>query len=149
MGKDLEVEDLSLHILDIVENSLRANARNIEIKLTEDGTRDKLILEIKDDGEGMSEETTQHALDPFFTTKNGKQVGLGLSFLAQSAEEAGGELRIESAIGEGTRVIADFRLSHIDRKPLGDIGETIRCLEATHPEVHFSFEHRSLGMDER
>jgi C4-dicarboxylate-specific signal transduction histidine kinase len=140
------MEDLSLHILDIVENSLRAKATTIVIRLTENMRSDTLVLEVIDDGEGMDEEGLRRSLDPFYTTKSGKRVGLGLPFLAQSAEEAEGSLKVESAIGEGTRVKAMFRRSHIDRKPLGDLKETVRTLKATHPEVSFSFEH--LTMDD-
>jgi signal transduction histidine kinase len=135
------MEDLSLHILDIVENSLRANARNIEVRLIEDQKKDKLVLEVTDDGEGMDEETLRQSVNPFFTTKEGKKIGLGLPFLAQSAEEAGGKLEVDSARGRGTRVVATFRLSHIDRKPLGNLEQTLRCLKATHPDVNLRFEH--------
>ena len=134
------MEDLSLHILDIVENSLRANAKNIQIKLTQSREKDLLIVEVADDGEGMDEETLKQAVDPFFTTKEGKRTGLGLPFLSQSAEEAGGKLEIESARGKGTKVIATFKLSHIDRKPLGNLQETVKCLKATHLDVNLSFE---------
>ncbi len=135
------MEDLSLHILDIVENSLRAKARHVMIRLTESKARDTLVLEVIDDGEGMDEAAVRRSLDPFYTTKTGKKVGLGLPFLAQSAEEAEGSLQVESTIGKGTRVTAIFKLSHIDRKPLGNLDETMRTLEATHPDVGFSFEH--------
>lgn len=133
------MEDLSLHILDIVENSLRANAKHIGIRLVQNKKKDELTLEVEDDGDGMSEETRRRSTHPFFTTKNGKKVGLGLPLLAQSAEEAGGTLEIESARGKGTTVVAVFRLSHIDRKPLGNLEETMRCLKMTHPEVNFHF----------
>jgi len=134
------MEDVSLHILDIVENALRAGARSVLVRLTEGKREDRLILEVIDDGEGMDEETKRRALDPFFTTKGGKRVGLGLPFLAQAAEEAGGRLEVKSAPGKGTTVIATFGLSHIDRKPLGNIEETLYCLKATHPDVCFRFE---------
>jgi signal transduction histidine kinase len=138
------MEDLSLHILDIVENSLRANATTVVIRLTESTKTNTLVLEVIDDGEGMDEETVCRSLDPFYTSKSGKRVGLGLPFLAQSAEEAEGSLQVESAIGEGTRITAIFKLSHIDRKPLGNLEETLRTLKATHPEVRFSFEHLTM-----
>jgi len=135
------MEDLSLHILDIVENSLRANATTIMIRLMENTANDTLVLEVIDDGEGMDEEGLRRSLDPFYSTKSGKRVGLGLPFLAQSAEEAEGSLQVESAMGQGTRVTATFKRSHIDRKPLGNLEETLHTLKATHPEVSFSFEH--------
>lgn len=134
------MEDVSLHILDIVENGLRAGAKHIVVRLTQRKQADRLVLEVIDDGKGMDEETKRRCLDPFFTTKEGKRVGLGLAFLSQAAEEAGGTLEVESAPGQGTRVIATFGLSHIDRRPLGDIKKTLYCLEATHPEVCFRFE---------
>jgi len=139
------MEDLSLHILDLVENSLAAKARNVAIRLREDGNADLLTLEIEDDGEGMEEEKKREALNPFFTTK-GKKTGLGLALLAQSAQEAGGRVELESRQGRGTKVTATFRLSHIDRRPLGDLEETLRCLRGTHPEVSISFAYdRSNG----
>ena len=134
------MEDVSLHILDIVENALRAEAKHIVIRLAQRKQGDRLVLEVTDDGKGMDEETKRQSLDPFFTTKQGRRVGLGLPLLAQAAEEAGGTLEVESAPGQGTRVIATFGLSHIDRRPLGDINKTLYCLEATHPEVCFRFE---------
>lgn len=136
------MEDLSLHILDIVENSLRANAKNIAIKLFEDKKKDILTLEIMDDGKGMDERMKKRVVNPFFTTKKGKKVGLGLPFLSQSAEEAGGKLEIKSMKGKGTKIRAIFGLSHIDRKPLGNINETIKCLKGVHPEINFSFEYK-------
>ena len=134
------MEDVSLHILDIVENALRAGANNVIIRLAQSKREDRLVLEVTDDGEGMNEETMSRSVDPFFTTKLSKRVGLGLPLLAQAAEEAGGKLEVQSAPGKGTRVIATFGLSHIDRRPLGNMEETLQCLKATHPEVCFRFE---------
>ena len=134
------MEDISLHILDIAENALRAGAKNVFIRLAQSRSDDRLVLEVTDDGEGMNDEARKRSVDPFYTTKRGKRVGLGLPLLAQAAEEAGGELEVQSAPGKGTKVIATLGLSHIDRKPLGNIDETLQCLRATHPEVCFRFE---------
>jgi len=134
------MEDISLHILDIAENALRAGAKNVFIRLAQSKRDDRLVLEVTDDGEGMNDEARKRSVDPFYTTKRGKRVGLGLPLLAQAAEEAGGELEVQSAPGKGTKVIATLGLSHIDRKPLGNIEETLQCLRATHPEVCFRFE---------
>jgi C4-dicarboxylate-specific signal transduction histidine kinase len=138
------MEDLSLNILDVVENSIRAKAKNVKIKLSENTWEDLLILEIGDDGEGMDEEMKKQCFDPFFTTKEGKIVGLGLSLLGQSAEETGGKLMVESTKGQGTKIVATYHLSHIDKKPLGDLNGTIRCLRETHPEINFSYEYLKI-----
>ena len=135
------MEDLSLHIMDIMENSIRAGARNILLRFTEDAARDDLVLEIEDDGKGMDEGTKRNALNPFFTTKEKKRFGLGLSLLSQAAQETGGGLRIESQPGKGTRIVATFHPSHIDMKPMGDINQTLRVLQLTHPDIHFRFDY--------
>ena len=135
------MEDISLHILDIAENSIRAKAKNINIILIEDRKTDLMTLTIEDDGVGIDDKTKEYALNPFFTTKKGKKVGLGLAFLAHSAEEAGGAMRIESEPGRGTKVIATFRLGHIDRRPLGNLNETIKCLKVTHPDINITSDH--------
>jgi len=123
-----EMEDLSLHILDIVENSIMASAGRVEISIELDTAADLLTLEISDDGRGMDEQTLKKALDPFFTTRTTRRVGLGLALLAQAARESGGEMDVSSRPNEGTRVRATFRLSHPDCKPMGDIAETIQTL---------------------
>jgi len=135
------MEDISLHILDIAENSIRAKARNINIMIIEDKKNDLMTLTIEDDGVGMNDIAKEHALDPFFTTKKSKKVGLGLAFIAHSAEEAGGAMSIESEPGRGTKVTATFRLGHIDRKPLGNLNETIKCLKVTHPDINITSDH--------
>jgi signal transduction histidine kinase len=136
------MEDLSLHILDIAENSITASAKRIEIRIEEDQAKDLLTIEIKDDGKGMDKQVLKKVLDPFFTTRTTRRVGLGLSLLAQAARETDGNLELDSRNGEGTTVRASFRLSHPDRKPIGDILETIRTLVIGHPEIDFMYEHK-------
>jgi len=131
-----------LHILDIVENSIRAHAKKIEIKIIEEKKKDLLTIEIIDDGKGMDKKTLKNVLDPFFTTKSTKRVGLGLSLLAQSAEESGGSIKIESKPGQGTKVKAVFGYSHIDRKPLGDVNESLKVLIAANPDINFIYEYQ-------
>jgi signal transduction histidine kinase len=135
------MQDLSLHILDIAENSIRAGAQKIRVDILEKPGEDLLRVCITDDGPGMDAETLSRAADPFFTSKPEKKVGLGIALLAQSAREAEGTLRIESKPGKGVVLTADFRMSHPDRKPLGDISGTIRILRFTHPETEFHFHH--------
>jgi len=137
------MEELSLHILDIVENSIAAGARHVEIRLYESRKEDRLSVEILDDGVGMSEAALRKATDPFFTTRSSRRVGLGLSLLEQAARAAGGTFRIESRPGAGTRVTALFQYSHLDRQPLGDIASTLLTLVTGNPEVEFSYEHRT------
>jgi len=137
------MEDLSLHILDIAENSIEARSKRIDIRVEENRLRDKLILEIVDDGRGMDKELLAKALSPFTTTKKAKRIGLGLPLLAQSAEATGGLLTVRSSRGRGTRIQATFKLSHIDLIPLGDIAQTLATLIAGHPEIDFSYAHKS------
>src|SRR3990170_1579774 len=119
------MEDISLHILDIAENAIRAGGTRIRIELREDTSNDRLTLSIEDNGRGMNRETVERSLDPFFTTKDGKDVGLGLSLLSQAAQQANGELIVDSEEGRGTKVTATFQLSHPDMKPIGDIFGTM------------------------
>lgn len=140
-----QMEDLSLHILDVAENSIVASAGKIEIRITEDKSNDLLTIEISDDGKGMDEQTLKKALDPFFTTRKTRRVGLGLSMLAQAARESGGQMDVRSRPNKGTVVRATFRPSHPDCRPMGDVAETIQTLIVSHPEIDFVFEHRSNG----
>jgi anti-sigma regulatory factor (Ser/Thr protein kinase) len=135
------MEDISLHILDIVENCIHAGARHVDITIVEDTGNDLLTVEVRDDGSGMNGEMARKSLDPFFSTK-GKKTGLGIPLLQQAARESGGDLVIDSKSGQGTKVVATFRYSHVDRKPIGDISETLRCLVAANPGVNFCYEYR-------
>ncbi len=131
------MEDLSLHILDIAENSIDAGASRVEIKVTVIITDDRLVLEISDNGRGMEEGAIRRVKDPFFTTKTVRRFGLGIPLLAQAAEECNGAFLIESHPGRGTVITAAFQNSHIDRKPLGDIGATMAVLIGGHPDIDF------------
>lgn len=141
------MEDLSLHVLDVVQNAVRAEARTIHIGLREDRRGERLTLTIGDDGRGMDRETARRATDPFFTTKGGKRVGLGLPFLAQAAEETGGRLTVRSSEGRGTAVRAVFRPAHPDMKPLGDLVETLAALVTAHPEIRFVCDVKTRDME--
>lgn len=125
------MRDISLHILDIVENSFDAGADKIEIGIVEDLTNNTLRLSVKDNGRGLTERETAQATNPFYTTKEKKRVGLGIPLLAQASREAGGEFHIQSQPGGGTTISASFIHDHIDRKPLGDIPETLVVLIAS------------------
>ncbi|MDY0044729.1 MAG: ATP-binding protein, partial [Syntrophales bacterium] len=129
------MEELSMHILDIADNSTRAGATHIRIIVNESKMRDTLAVTIADNGSGMDEETKMKARDPFFTTKTVRKIGLGIPLIEQAAKAAGGEFSIESEKGKGTCVTATFKLSHIDRQPLGRLVETIITLIAGNPTV--------------
>ncbi|RMD59340.1 MAG: ATP-binding protein [Nitrospirae bacterium] len=138
------MEDISLHILDIVENSIKAGASFITIKIKEDLINDLLTVEIIDNGIGIDKDEIKKVTDPFYTTGN-KKVGLGLSLLKQAVEEANGELIIDSEKGKGTKIKATFIHSHINRKPIGNIADTLITLIAGHPNIDFVYEHERTG----
>lgn len=133
------MEDLSLHILDVVENGIRAGADEIHVIL-KNGGGDSLTLLIRDNGCGMDEATASRAADPFYSTKEGKSFGFGISLLAQAAEETGGWLEVSSRPGEGTEVKALFHRDHIDMKPLGDLELTMNLLRLSHGDIRFHLE---------
>ena len=136
------MKDLSLHILDVVENSIRAEANRVKILVVEDEEKDMLTLKIEDDGKGMNKEILSRAAQPFFTSKPGRRVGMGLALLAQAAREASGKFEIASTPETGTRINATFLYGHLDRKPLGDIPATLETLIAGNPKVDFIYEYR-------
>ena len=138
------MDDISLHILDISENSIRAQATRIEIILTRDAKNDLFRVEVIDDGRGMDPETLAKVRDPFFTTK-GKKTGLGIPLLAQAAEQTGGTVSIESAPGTGTRVSITFTWSHVDRPAIGSMADTLLTLIAGHPDLDYVYEEREDG----
>lgn len=133
---------LANHILDIVENSTRAGAKLVEISIIEDAAADLLSLVIQDNGHGMSEEMQKKVLDPFYTTKTVRRIGLGLPLLKEAAERAGGIFLINSVENQGTTVTATFRLHHLDRQPLGAIKSTILILIISNSDVDFFYKHR-------
>jgi len=136
------LEDISLHILDIAENALKADASKIESYIIEDIQNDKLKIQILDNGKGMDEKMVQSVTDPFVTSRTERRVGLGLPLLAESARMTGGDVRIKSEPGKATAIDADFIYSSIDRKPLGDIVKTMMVLIAGNPGVDFYYSHQ-------
>jgi len=136
------MEDLSLHILDIVENSITAGATKIRIRIKEDTTENLLLIEISDNGKGMDDEMLKNALDPFHTTRTTRNVGLGIPLLADAAREAGGDISIKSVKEEGTTITATLPHDNIDRKPLGDIEKTLIVIIASNPGIDVIFEHK-------
>lgn len=141
------MKDLSMHIMDILQNSTRAQASNITLNVFEDQANDKLILQFIDDGCGMSSEMVQQITNPFFTTRTTRKVGLGIPLLKQNAELTGGSVQIDSIEGKGTEVTAIFGLTHIDRPPMGDLAGTIVLTAAAYPTIHFIFHYKRGEID--
>ena len=134
-----------MHILDIAENSIRASAKLVDVRISEDTSGDTLTVEIIDDGKGMNPTKASKVLDPFFTTKKVRNVGLGLPLFEQAAQTAGGHLSLKTEEGKGTRVLAVFKNSHIDRQPLGSMSDTITALVAGNPDIDFLYAHEKDG----
>jgi hypothetical protein len=119
------MRELSLHILDALENALEAGATLIELAVEEDLETDRLRITIHDNGRGMNEDQLARIFDPFFTTRGTRHVGLGIPLFKAAAERCNGDLTIASRLGEGTTLRATFQHSHIDRAPLGNITGTL------------------------
>jgi hypothetical protein len=141
------MEDLGAHIVDIVANSVTAGARNVHLTLAEDRDRDLLTLQIVDDGKGMDQEMASHVADPFFSTKTGRKVGLGIPLLKGTAELCDGRFYLKSEVGKGTEIFASFRLSHPDLPPLGNLKDTFLILIVSNPDVDFLLDGRIKGKD--
>ncbi len=133
--------ELSLHILDVLQNSIEAGAKRIELCIDEDQREDILRITVRDDGRGMSREMSQKVLDPFVTTRATRHVGLGLPLLAAAAQRCNGELSVDSTLGVGTTVTATFQLSHIDRAPLGNLVSTLLAVMLSDQDVDLHYTH--------
>lgn len=139
------MRELALHLLDIVENAVSAQADTIHISVEEDHSQDRLRMVVQDNGAGMDAETAARAADPFVTGRTTRKVGLGLPLLKAAAEACQGGLSIQSELGKGTEICVTFQLSHIDRMPLGDLASTLLALVVGSPEVHWVFNYRVNG----
>lgn len=136
------MKELSLHLLDIAENSINANANHITIIVEENTINDRLILKVIDNGKGMTEKMAQQIVDPFVTERTTRKVGLGIPLLKAAAELCNGYLKVSSEIGVGTELVVEFQRSHIDRMPLGDLTETLIHLVVGNPKTNWTFEYR-------
>jgi hypothetical protein len=133
------MDEISSHIIDIVANSVTAKATHVTVEIITDTVKNLLSLFIKDNGVGMDEETIKKVLDPFYTSKVGKKVGLGVPLLKGTAETTGGSFRLSSLVGKGTEIFATFDLNHPDLPPLGNIRDTILVLVVGNPDTDFRF----------
>ncbi len=142
------MRDISLHLLDIAENSIRAKSTLVRIDLSLDKAADDLTIVIDDNGTGMSKEILESVKSPFTTSRTTRKVGLGIPLFTASCEATGGHLDIESEPGKGTKLTAHLKFSHIDRPPLGDIAETIATLTIMNPSIDFAFSANSIEVFE-
>lgn len=145
------LNDISLHILDLAQNSINADSHLIEINI--EILKDIMHISIKDDGKGMSREHLLEASDPFFTTRKTRKVGLGIAFFKQASELSGGSFNISSKKNVGTEINATFELNHIDCLPIGNISSTIHLLIVSNDNIDFlytySFNNKSFKLDTR
>lgn len=137
------MKELSLHLLDIAENSINACANHITIDISDYIALDRLQLSVKDNGKGMTAEMASQITDPFVTSRTTRKVGLGIPLLKAAAELCNGSLTIESTTGKGTGVFVDFQRSHIDRMPIGDLVGTLLQLVIGSPQIHWTFIYRT------
>ncbi len=141
------MREISLHLLDIAENSVAAQSHRVCIEVHENLQSDLLTASVTDDGRGMNEETAKQVLDPFYTTRTTRKVGLGIPLLKLAAEMAEGGLSLVTESGKGTKVEAVFRHSHIDRMPLGDLAVTFLTLLVSYPHIHWVFIYQITDRD--
>lgn len=137
------MKDLSMHILDIAQNSIRANASEIFIGIEEKTETDEYIIKINDNGCGMDASELAKAIDPFYTSRTTRKVGLGLSLLKQNAENTGGSFSISSEKNRGTQLTAIFGFNNIDRPILGDIVGVLMILFSSSEKINFVYSHKT------
>lgn len=147
------MRELSLNILDIAQNSITAGAKLITIEIAEDTKSNQLLIGIYDNGKGMSAEQVKSVIDPFFTTRTTRKVGMGIPLFKMAAEQTGGNLQIESELGVGTKVNATFKTDSVDFTPLGDVAATVQMLVSLNTDRDFiyrrSVDGREFTLDTR
>ena len=141
------MREISLHILDLVQNSIKAAASFIQIEVGESKEKDQLYFVIEDNGKGMTEEMLKNAADPFMTTRKNGRIGLGIPLTKRACEISGGSFSISSQAGKGTTVKAVFGYSSIDRRPLGDMATTVYQLIISNDEIDFLYRHTVNGKE--
>ena len=139
------MRELSLNILDIAQNSITANASLITVEVAENTVDHSLLIGIYDNGKGMSEEQVKSVIDPFFTTRTTRKVGMGIPLFKMAAEQTGGSLEIKSEIGIGTEIRAIFKTDSVDFTPLGDVASTIQMLITMNTDRDFVYKHSVNG----
>ena len=135
------MKEIALHLLDIAENSASAGASVVDIQVFEDIDNDRLRLVMQDNGKGMDADLLARVTDPFVTSRTTRKVGLGIPLLKAAAEACNGYLRIDSRVGQGTRLEVDFQRNHIDRMPLGDLAGTMLTLIVGFPDIRWRLDY--------
>ena len=145
--------DLSLNVLDIAENSVKARADLITVAIEKQTAQKRMSISVSDNGCGMTQEQLSRVVDPFYTTRTTRKVGLGVPFFKMSAEQTGGSFSIQSQVGKGTVIQANYCYDHIDMMPLGDMAQTMTALISVNPEIDFVYsltcDGRGFAMDTR
>jgi hypothetical protein len=145
------MRELSLHLLDIAENSIAAKASEVRVSVIESTLLDLLQMSVQDNGKGMDAQTVAQVVDPFYTTRTTRKVGLGIPLLKEASEACNGFLTLQSEPGVGTRLDVQFQRSHIDRMPLGNLADTFIQLLVMNPSIHWVFlykvDDREFNMD--
>lgn len=139
------MQDLSLHVLDIAQNSISAGSLLTEVEVEVSFPEDRLTVTVRDTGKGMSPEQVASVTDPFFTSRSTRKVGLGVPFFKSAAEMTGGSFSIRSELGKGTETKAVFVYSSIDRMPLGDMNDTVCSLVQCNPHLDFIYRYTVDG----
>jgi signal transduction histidine kinase len=132
------MKDLSLHLLDLAQNAITAGATHVRADFSADTEKDCLSLTLADNGRGMDEETIRRVQDPFYTTRTTRKVGLGIPLFKEGAIQSGGEFSLTSRMGEGTVIRGSYRLSHMDRPPMGDMAGSVLALVMANPGLDFT-----------
>ncbi len=133
------MRELSLNVMDVAQNSITAGASLITLEVEEDLPEDLLSIRLTDNGCGMTPEQVEHVIDPFYTTRTTRSVGLGVPLFKMEAEMTGGSFTISSEKGKGTSLTAVFKPSSVDMIPLGDISGTVQLLISCNPQLDFVF----------
>lgn len=136
------MQELSLNVLDVAQNSIAAGARLIEIEMLENKAENTLSISINDDGKGMDEVAVKQVTDPFYTSRTTRKVGLGVPFFKMASEQTGGSFSISSALGKGTKVLATFKTDSIDFTPVGNMCQTVEILINLNPDLDFVYTHK-------
>ncbi|ACN14761.1 sensory signal transduction histidine kinase (ATPase domain protein) [Desulforapulum autotrophicum HRM2] len=135
------MKELSLHILDLVENSIQAGATQIDIKIDETHLHTHIKITVTDNGKGIDPAMLAVISDPFVTSRTTRRVGLGIALFKAASERCEGIFSIQSRQGNGTTVTATFAIDHLDRAPLGDLGATMTTLIAGYPDIGIRYHH--------